>query len=233
MGLPEDKTYYFRTVDFHVAALKHRDEIIKLMPTAKERKELKTIKHSTELGQQMIALNCILKVKCNHKFSKKPIMLEVDPDNTKFVLEQGFWMVPAIAVVKPAAWYSMFTAYLPTGWFGWMWMIYFGKSYIPDWTAVALYQFLFFVIMAFIAIRLLRTLMWYIFYHVGLDFNLLPKFMINTKNPFRRLWPLGTVSVRDDICSPKSLLIRIISIALICMSIWKLSLDAKSIEDLS
>ena len=90
---------------------------------------------------------------------------------------------------------------------------------------------LFFIIVFQIAIAIIRLIVWFILFHVGIDFWIFPNYFIDSNNPIDSFFPLLEVTKRDDIFDFRMLLLRLASVAAIVYGTREFLKEPKSIDD--
>jgi hypothetical protein len=66
-----------------------------------------------------------------------------------------------------------------------------------------------------IAIAILRLIIWFVLFHVGIDFWLFPNYFIDSNNPLDSFVPFLEVSKRDDMLDFRMAILRLASVAAI------------------
>jgi len=78
-----------------------------------------------------------------------------------------------------------------------------------------------------------RAIVWFLLFHVGLDFWIFPNYFIDSNNPLDTLWPLLDVKLRDDKFDTFMGLVRLVSAFLIFQTGSEFMKDPKNWEDVS
>ena len=78
---------------------------------------------------------------------------------------------------------------------------------------------------------IVRLIVWFIIFHVGIDFWIFPNYFIDSNNPLDSFIPLLEVSKRDDIFDFRMLILRLASIATIVYGATVFMQEPKSIDD--
>jgi len=60
----------------------------------------------------------------------------------------------------------------------------------PDWLKLYVYYFSYYTLVFLIGAGIVRTIVWFLLFHVGLDFWIFPNYFIDSNNPLDTLWPL-------------------------------------------
>lgn len=83
----------------------------------------------------------------------------------------------------------------------------------------------FYLLVFLIATGFIRVILWGILYHFGLEFWLFPNYFIDSNDPRDSFLPVYSFEVREDAVDIKSILLRLISGALIIYSGYQFCQD--------
>lgn len=84
-----------------------------------------------------------------------------------------------------------------------------------------------------IAVAILRSIIWFILFHVGIDFWLFPNYFIDSNNPLDSFIPFLEVTKRDDMMDLRMLILRIGSVAAIVYGATEFMKEPKSLDDMT
>lgn len=91
------------------------------------------------------------------------------------------------------------------------------SNHWPLWLKESTWYSFYTIIIAFLVTGPIRYLVYLLFVHTGFDFWVLPNFYKGfcQFSPVQIIWPIISLRLRDDICSPVSLIMRILSASII------------------
>lgn len=102
----------------------------------------------------------------------------------------------------------------------------------PLWLKRGVYLVSFYLLVFLIATAFVRLILWGILYHFGLEFWLFPNYFIDSNDPRDSFLPVYSFEVRDDAADWKSILLRLMSGALLAYTGYQFCQDEKNMEDL-
>lgn len=76
-------------------------------------------------------------------------------------------------------------------------------------------------------------IIWFILFHVGIDFWLFPNYFIDSNNPLDSFIPFLEVTKRDDMMDLRMLILRIGSVAAIVYGATEFMKEPKSLDDMT
>ena len=104
-------------------------------------------------------------------------------------------------------------------------------SYWPYWLQSATWTGFCYCIVGYFVIGGSRIIIWLVFYHIGVDLWMFPKYRDSWK-PNKFLWPIVSAEKRSDMLDPKAIIFKFMSGALIAYSCWSFCQDEKNVKDL-
>lgn len=81
----------------------------------------------------------------------------------------------------------------------------------PDWLKVYAYYASWYTLEFLIGAAIIRVIVWFFIFHIGIDFWIFPNYWCDSNNPLDALWPLLSVERRKDMFDPTMLIVRLAS----------------------
>jgi len=103
----------------------------------------------------------------------------------------------------------------------------------PMWLRVGVWYVSYYLCVSLIAVAILRVIIWFILFHVGIDFWLFPNYFIDSNNPLDSFVPFLEVTKRDDMMDLRMLILRIGSVAAIVYGATEFMKEPKSLDDMT
>jgi len=82
----------------------------------------------------------------------------------------------------------------------------------PDWLRVAVYHITWYLLVFLIGTAIVRLIVWFVLFHVGIDFWIFPNYFIDSDNILDSFRPMLEVEKREDMLDFRMLLVRLASI---------------------
>lgn len=79
---------------------------------------------------------------------------------------------------------------------------------------------------------IIRLIVWFILFHVGIDFWIFPNYFIDSNNPLDSFMPLLEVEKREDMFDLRMLVLRIASVAAIVYGVTEFMKEPQTLEDM-
>lgn len=84
--------------------------------------------------------------------------------------------------------------------------------------------------MALVAVAILRLILWFAIFHIGIDFWLFPNYFIDSDNIMDSFIPVLTVEKREDMFDVRMLLVRIASAFAVYYGAQEFMKDPENLE---
>ena len=69
----------------------------------------------------------------------------------------------------------------------------------PDWLKQGVWYISWYTLVFLIATVIIRAILWFAFFHIGIDFWIFPNYFIGSDNICDTFWPLASYEKREDI----------------------------------
>jgi hypothetical protein len=102
----------------------------------------------------------------------------------------------------------------------------------PEWLRLYMYYASWYMLEFLIGAAIVRLIVWFLLFHVGIDFWIFPNYFCDSNNPLDALWPLLGVEMRADKFDPMMTCVRVVSAFLIVHSSNEFLKDPKNLDEL-
>lgn len=85
----------------------------------------------------------------------------------------------------------------------------------PEWLRVGVYYVSWYLLVFLLGTAVVRAIVWFVIFHLGLDFWIFPNYFIDSDNILDSFRPLLDISIREDWKDPRMILVRVLSAAAI------------------
>jgi hypothetical protein len=212
------KIEYFRGVHFHQVLLENGKEIMDMIPELKKAgyiADMENIKDSLKLGQLILFSGMLVKLKRPSQMPvtrnsvdwKYPKLVMLDApifsyDGCYYIAtERSSQLSQRLYLAGVAATLVAFNL----------------MEHWPEWLQTLFWYGSITSLAAYTTIGPIRQLIFYLFWHIGLDLWVLPNFYAGfyAINPLKIIWPPISLSLRGDLFSPVTLLLRVLSASIV------------------
>lgn len=224
---------YVTGTNLHFEILQKKAEILKMTPTINKMKNLnglEGIKDSCTLVMGLIHLGAMNRVIPNRQQyanpndpgAKKPKSVEILPLEHMVVTPHGFyifqvehgkgktqlWLVAAVGL--------MFFFLLFRVW--------------PEWLKLGVWYVSWYLLVALFGVAVLRAVLWFAIFHIGIDFWLFPNYFIDSDNILDSFFPFLSCERREDMFDFRMLLVRIASAAAVFYGAQEFMKDPENLD---
>ena len=78
----------------------------------------------------------------------------------------------------------------------------------------------------------MRAIVWFIIFHIGIDFWIFPNYFIDSDNILDSFWPLLSLDMREDITDIRMWIVRIVSAVMLVYGTQEFFADPTNLESL-
>ena len=82
----------------------------------------------------------------------------------------------------------------------------------PDWLKLGVWYLSWYTLVFLISMAIVRAVVWFLIFHIGIDFWIFPNYFIDSDNILDSFWPLLSLNRREDMFDVRMLLLRIASV---------------------
>ena len=210
------------------------EKILKMVPTMETHKSfngLKSIQDSCQLVLGLISLGSMYRVipnrmqypDPNDPSAKKPKSVEVLPMQHMTVSPTGFYVftVEGVGKVKTQLW---LIACVALAFFFLLFKVW------PEWLKLGVWYISWYTLVFLVVTAIVRAIVWFLIFHVGIDFWIFPNYLIDSDNILDSFWPILAINIRDDMFDFRMLLVRIASIVAIFYCGQEFMSDPENLE---
>jgi len=230
--LPVNCEYVIGT-KLHYAIMTHKEQILKLCPTMDSHKSfngLNAIQDSCQLVMGLISLGAMNRViplrmqypDPNDPAAKKPKAVEILPMEHMQVAPTGMYIFQVeVGKMKTQLW-LIFCVGL--AFFFLLFRVW------PDWLRQAVWYLSWYALVFLVATAIIRAIVWFLVFHVGVDFWIFPNYFIDSDNIMDSFWPILSLEKREDMFDIRMLVVRIVSACAIAYGVQEFLQDPENIE---
>lgn len=102
----------------------------------------------------------------------------------------------------------------------------------PEWLRVGVWYVSYYMLVLLIATAIVRAIVWFLIFHIGIDFWIFPNYFIDSDNILDSFIPVLDVQKRDDMFDPRMLILRIASAAAIYYGATEFLKEPSNLEDI-
>jgi len=102
----------------------------------------------------------------------------------------------------------------------------------PEWLRLWVYYASWYTLNFLIGAAIVRLIVWFMLFHIGLDFWIFPNYFCDDNNPLAAFWPLLEVTLRSDKFDPFMTVVRLASAFLIFQTSTEFLKDPKNLDEL-
>jgi hypothetical protein len=81
----------------------------------------------------------------------------------------------------------------------------------PEWLRLGFYHLSWYMLEFLVGAAIVRAIVWFLIFHIGIDFWIFPNYFCDSNNPLDALWPLLEINIREDMFNVSMLLVRVAS----------------------
>ena len=227
---------YVTGTDLHFNVMSNSDKILKLCPTmdaVKPLNDLKSIQDSCQLIMLLISLGTMNRIVPNRMQytdpkdpgAKKPKSCEVLPMQHMAVHPNGFYIFTIQqSKVKTQLWLF---ALVGLAFFFLLFRVW------PDWLKQGVWYLSWYTLVFLFATAVVRAIVWFLIFHIGIDFWIFPNYFIDSDNILDSFWPLLEVGRREDMFDFRMLILRICSAVAIFYGVQEFLKDPENLESMT
>ena len=101
----------------------------------------------------------------------------------------------------------------------------------PEWLRVGVYYVSWYLLVFLIGTAIVRAIVWFVLFHLGLDFWIFPNYFIDSDNILDSFRPILDVSIREDWKDVRMLILRVSSAAAILYGTQEFLREPRNLED--
>lgn len=102
----------------------------------------------------------------------------------------------------------------------------------PEWLRVGVYYVSWYLLVFLLGTAVVRAIVWFVIFHLGLDFWIFPNYFIDSDNILDSFRPLLDISIREDWKDPRMILVRVLSAAAIVYGAQEFLREPRNLDDL-
>lgn len=102
----------------------------------------------------------------------------------------------------------------------------------PEWLRLYIYYFSWYLLNFLVGTAIVRFIVWFIIFHLGIDFWIFPEYFCDSNNPLDAFWPLLQITKRADMFDPFMGLVRIASAFVLFHTSSEFLKDPKNLDEL-
>ena len=227
---------YITGTNLHFAIMSNKEKILKLCPTMESHRTfngLKDIGDSCNLLQGILAMGVMARVipfrqQCpnpNDPAAKKPKVVEMVPKQHQNADASGFYIFQVEASGRG------FSVQLKLVFFVGLIFFFLLFRVWPDWLKQGVWYLSWYTLVALVGCAILRAIVWFLIFHIGIDFWIFPNYFIDSDNILDSFWPLLSCEKREDMFDVRMLVLRIISAIAISYGVQEFMADPENLDN--
>ena len=100
----------------------------------------------------------------------------------------------------------------------------------PDWLKQGVWYISWYTLVFLIGCAILRAIVWFAIFHIGIDFWIFPNYFIDSDNILDSFWPLLSCDKREDMFDVRMLVLRIISAIAVAYGVQEFLADPENLD---
>ena len=100
----------------------------------------------------------------------------------------------------------------------------------PDWLKQAMWYLSFYTLVFLIGMAILRAIVWFVIFHIGIDFWIFPNYFIDSNNILDSFVPFLSCEKREDMFDLRMLLVRVVSAIAIAYGAQEFMSDPENLD---
>ena len=100
----------------------------------------------------------------------------------------------------------------------------------PDWLKLGVWYISWYTLCFLVITAIVRAIVWFVIFHIGIDFWIFPNYFIDSDNILDSFWPLLSVDKREDMMDFRMLILRVASACAIAYGAQEFLKDPENLD---